>query len=152
MTAEQATDVIRGLTPDQFRECIDTLNRLYRVQNRPYAIAHGSTGYVLRVARKYAAIRERLYGGPREARLNQPALDVLALVAYRQPAAKADIDGARGADSAGILRQLARLGLVTGEPGGDGTVLFRTTARFLDVFRLRDLNDLPELGEPRRVP
>lgn len=152
LTAEQAAEAVRGLTPGQFHDGIDALNRLYRAQNRPYAIAHGTTGYVLRVARKYAAIRDRLYGGPREARLNQPALDVLALVAYRQPVAKAEIDGARGGESGGILRQLVRLGLVTSGPGEDGAALFRTTARFLEVFRLRDLDDLPELGEPRRVP
>jgi segregation and condensation protein B len=152
LTAEQAADTVRGLEPEQFHACIDTLNRLYRAQNRPYTIAHGAAGYVLRVARKYATIRERLYGGPREARLNQPALDVLALVAYRQPVAKAEIDGARGAESGGVLRQLVRLGLVTGGPGDDGAVVFQTTARFLEVFRLRDLDDLPELGEPRRVP
>jgi len=152
LTVEQAADSIRGLTPDQFHDCIDSLNRLYRAQNRPYAIVHGTTGHVLRVARKYAAIRERLYGGPREARLNQPALDVLALVAYRQPVTKAEIDGARGAECGGILRQLVRLGLVASEAGDDGAPLFRTTARFLEVFRLRDLDDLPELGEPRRVP
>jgi segregation and condensation protein B len=151
LTAEVAADAVRGLSADQFRECIDTLNQVYRSQNRPYAVAHGPTGYVLRVARKYAAVRERLYGGPREARLNQPALDVLALVAYRQPVARAEIDGARGAESGGVLRQLARLGLVATEPGEGGEVLYRTTARFLEVFRLRDLDDLPELGEPKRV-
>jgi segregation and condensation protein B len=152
LAAEQATDAVRGLTPDQFRDCIDALNRLYRAQHRPYAIAHGPTGYVLRVARKYAAVRERLYGGPREARLNQPALDVLALAAYRQPIAKAEIDAARGAESGGILRQLVRLGLLAAEPGEGDAPRFRTTARFLEVFRLRDLEDLPEIGEPRRVP
>jgi segregation and condensation protein B len=152
LTAEQAADTLRGLEPEQFHDCIDALNRLYRAQNRPYAIVHGATGAVLRVARKHAAIRERLYGGPREARLNQPALDVLALIAYRQPVAKAEIDGARGAESGGILRQLARLGLVTSGPGDDGAVVFQTTARFMEVFRLRNLDDLPELGEPRRIP
>jgi segregation and condensation protein B len=152
LTAEQAADAVRGLEPEQFHACIDALNRLYRTQNRPYTIAHGATGYVLRVARKYATIRERLYGGPREARLNQSALDVLALVAYRQPVAKAEIDGARGAESGGVLRQLVRLGLVMSGSGDDGAVVFQTTARFLEVFRLRDLDDLPELGEPRRVP
>jgi segregation and condensation protein B len=151
LTAEQAADTVRGLEPEHFHACIDTLNRLYRAQNRPYTIAHGAAGYVLRVARKYATIRERLYGGPREARLNQPALDVLALVAYRQPVAKAEIDGARGAESGGVLRQLVRLGLVMSGAGDDGAVVFQTTARFLEVFRLRDLDDLPELGEPKRV-
>lgn len=151
LTAEHAADAIRGLTPEQFRECIDALNHVYRAQNRPYAVIHGPTGYVLRVSRKYAAVRERLYGGPREARLNQPALDVLALVAYRQPVGKADIDGARGADSGGVLRQLVRLGLVAGEKTDGGELVYRTTDRFLEVFRLRELEDLPELGEPQRV-
>jgi segregation and condensation protein B len=151
LTADQAAEAIRGLTSDQFRECIDTLNRVYRSQNRPYAIVHAPTGFVLRVSRKYAAVRERLFGGPREARLNQPALDVLSLVAYRQPVGKAEIDAARGADSGGVLRQLVRLGLAASEAGDSGEALYRTTPRFLEVFRLRDLDDLPELGEPTRV-
>jgi segregation and condensation protein B len=151
LTAEHAAEAIRGLTPDQFRECIDTLNRVYRSQNRPYTVVHGPAGYVLRVERKYAAVRERLFGGPREARLNQQALDVLSLVAYRQPVSKAEIDGARGTDSGGVLRQLVRLGLVATETADTGEVLYRTTGRFLEVFRLRDLDDLPELGEPKRV-
>ena len=112
LTAEVAADAIRGLSPDQFRECIDALNRLYRAQNRPYSVVHGPSGYVLRVGRKYAAVRERLFGGPREARLNQPALDVLSLVAYRQPVTKSEVDAARGADSGGVLRQL-QTGVVT---------------------------------------
>jgi len=154
LTAEVAADAIRGLSPEQFRECIDVLNRVYRTQNRPYTVVHGPTGFLLRVNRRYASIRERLYGGPREARLNQPALDVLSLVAYRQPVAKAEIDAARGADSGPVLRQLLRLGLLTATESGDGTskeVRYETTARFLEVFRLRGLDDLPELGEPQRV-
>ena len=154
LTAEVAADAIRGLSPEAFRECVDVLNRVYRAQNRPYSVVHGPTGYVLRVNRRYASIRERLYGGPREARLNQPALDVLSLVAYRQPVAKSEIDAARGADSGPVLRQLVRLGLLavteSGE-GGSNEVRYETTARFLEVFRLHGLDDLPELGEPRRV-
>jgi segregation and condensation protein B len=152
LRAEHAAEAIRGLTTEQFRECIDVLNRVYRSQSRPYSVVHGSSGYVLRVSRKFAAVRERLFGGPREARLNQPALDVLSLVAYRQPVGKAEIDGARGADSGGVLRQLVRLGLVSSDAAADGAALFRTTGKFLEVFRLRGLDDLPELGEPMRVP
>jgi segregation and condensation protein B len=154
LTAGVAADAIRGLSSEQFRECIDVLNCVYRTQNRPYSVVHGSTGYVLRVNRRYASIRERLFGGPREARLNQPALDVLSLVAYRQPVAKAEIDAARGADSGPVLRQLVRLGLLAAtetDEGDSKDVRYGTTARFLEVFRLRGLDDLPELGEPQRV-
>jgi len=154
LTPEIAADAVRRLTVEQFNECIDVLNRVYRSQNRPYAVVPGGSGYVLRVDRRYAAIRERLYGGPREARLNQPALDVLSLIAYRQPVGKAEIDSARGFDSGGVIRQLIRLGLVAAaEPseGGSKEIAYETTPRFLEVFRLRGLDDLPELGEPKRV-
>ena len=153
LTAAHAADAIRGLTPEQFRECIDTLNRVYRAQVRPYSVVPERGGYVLRVNRRYAAVREKLYGGPREARLTQAALDVLSLVAYRQPVGKAEIDGVRGSDSGAVLRQLVRLGLVAvTDTGGDAKEpLYGTTSRFLEVFRLRGLDDLPELGEPERV-
>jgi segregation and condensation protein B len=146
-----AADAIRGLTAEQFRDCVDALNRLYRAQNRPYSVVHGPTGYVLRVSAKYAAVKEKLYGGPREARLNQPALDVVAFVAYRQPVTKTEIDSARGADSGGVLRQLVRLGLITANKADGGEAAYSTTERFLEVFRLKDLDDLPQLGEPKRV-
>jgi segregation and condensation protein B len=152
LTAEHAAEAVRGLTPEQFEECIAALNTVYRAQNRPYAVEPGPTGYAMRVTRRYAGVREKLYGGPREARLTQPALDVLALVAYRQPVGKAEVDSARGADSGGVLRQLVRLGLVAVAGSGEGKEpLYGTTARFLEVFRLRDLDDLPRLGEPKRV-
>jgi segregation and condensation protein B len=154
LTAEDAADVIRGLGPEQFRECVDTLNHVYRAQNRPYSVVAERGGYVMRVGRRFAAVREKLYGGPREARLTQPALDVLSLVAYRQPVAKGEIDSVRGSDSGGVLRQLVRLGLVAVTEAGDGESkepLYATTTRFLEVFRLRGLDDLPELGDPERV-
>jgi segregation and condensation protein B len=152
LTAEHAVEVIRGLTPEQFREAIAVLNRVYRTQNRPYTVEHGPTGYALRVGRRFAGVREKLYGGPREARLTQPALDVLALVAYRQPVAKADVDGVRGMESGGVLRQLVRLGLVAVTATGEAKEpLYGTTPKFLEIFRLRDLDDLPQLGEPKRV-
>jgi segregation and condensation protein B len=154
LKAEHAADAVRGLSAEQFRECVEALNQVYRAQNRPYAVVHGPDGYVLRVKPRYAALRERLYGGPREARLNQHALDVLSLVAYRQPVAKSEIDSVRGSDSGATLRQLVRLGLVAVVGRGDGEskeVLYGTTAKFLEVFRLRGLDDLPRLGEPERV-
>lgn len=151
LTADHAAEAIRGLTVEQFDECIDMLNRVYRAQNRPYGVERGPTGHVLRVSPRYSGVREKLFGGPREARLTQHALDVLSLVAYRQPVGKSEIDAARGSDSATILRQLVRLGLIGVEPGESGEKLYGTTTRFLEVFRLRDLADLPELGEPKRV-
>jgi segregation and condensation protein B len=145
---------VRGFTPDQLREAVDRLNKTYRVQNRPYSVQPRDGGYVLAVKPAYRGVKERLHGGPREARLSQPALDVLSLVAYRQPLGKADVDALRGADSGGVLRQLVRLGLVAvarrAEADGAGAC-YGTTPRFLELFGLASLDDLPRLGEAQPV-
>ena len=101
----------------------------------------------------YRNLRERLFGGPRETRLSQPALDVLSVVAYRQPVGKAEVDAIRGTDSGATLRQLVRLGLVAVQHRADATgreVRYGTTPRFLDVFGLASLDELPRLGDPSK--
>jgi segregation and condensation protein B len=154
LRAERACEVVRGLTPEQFRESVEILNRVYRLQNRPYQVTGGEPGYALTVRPRYRGLREKLYGGPREARLTQSALDVLALVAYRQPAAKAEIDSVRGAESGSVLRQLVRLGLIAVVQRAEAKqreVCYGTTPRFLELFNLRSLDDLPQTGDPQRL-
>ncbi|MBX9585330.1 MAG: SMC-Scp complex subunit ScpB [Gemmataceae bacterium] len=150
LTAEAACAAVRGLTPDAFREAVDGLSAKYRRQARPYAVEARAGGFVLAPLPAYRGVRERLVGGPREARLSQPALDVLAVVAYRQPVGKAEVDAARGTDSGGVLRQLVRLGLVAVARRAEAAgreVRYGTTPRFLRVFGLPSLDDLPRLGD-----
>ncbi|QJW96166.1 SMC-Scp complex subunit ScpB [Frigoriglobus tundricola] len=150
LSAATACSAIRGLTEDRFQAAIDLLNRRYRAQQRPYAIDPRGDGYVLAVRAPYRNLRERIFGGPRETRLGQPALDVLSVVAYRQPVGKAEVDTIRGTDSGPVLRQLVRLGLVTVQHRAEATgreVRYGTTPRFLQVFGLASLDDLPRLGE-----
>jgi segregation and condensation protein B len=97
---------------------------------------------------------EKLYGGQREARLSTAAIDVLALVAYRQPATKAEIDSLRGADSAGLLRQLVRRGLIQVVYRADAAqreVSYGTTPRFLEWFGLQSLDDLPRTQDLQQL-
>src|SRR5262245_21418779 len=110
--ARRAAEVVRGLTAEGLRAAVDTLNRDYRRQGRPYAIHHGPDGYWLALKPTFRSVRDRLFGSVREARLSQPAQDVLALVAYRQPVTKSELDGVRGCDSGPRLRSLLKHGLV----------------------------------------
>lgn len=153
------------LTPEKFSSAIRTagdllhrivadLNRTYRRQNRPYAIQPRDGGYVLAVKPAYRGMREKLYGGPREARLSQPALDVLSVVAYRQPIDRVEIDTIRGLDSGSVIRQLVRLGLLAVVQRGERDqtdVKYGTTPRFLEIFGLGSLDDLPRLGEAQQL-
>lgn len=151
LTPERAGEIVRGLEPTAFRDLIDELNRNYRRQARPYAIRETEKGFVLDVRANFRAVAERFTGSPKEARLNQPAVDVAALIAYQQPIAKSEIDALRGTDSAGPIRQLVRLGLVAVARRGDGQqkeVFYGTTSRFLQVFGLGSLDDLPKMANP----
>jgi segregation and condensation protein B len=154
LTAELARSAVRGLTAERFHEAIDALNRRYRAQRRPYAIEPREGGFVLAVLPAYRRLREKLFGGPREARLSQPAVEVLAVIAYRQPVGKAEIDAVRGTDSGGVLRLLVRLGLVAVRhraEGGGRDVRYGTTPRFLQLFGLNGLDELPRLGDTQQV-
>jgi segregation and condensation protein B len=154
LTATAACSAIRGLKPEWFQEAIDALNRRYRKQGRPYSIQPRDDGYVLAILPAYRGLRERIFGGPREARLNQAAKDVLAVIAYRQPVGKAEVDAIRGMDSGSTLRQLVRLGLIAVQhraESGSREVRYGTTSRFLNVFGLSNLDELPRLGETSAV-
>lgn len=154
LTAEAACSAVRGLTPERFLAAVDSLTRLYRRQRRPYSITPRDDGFVLAILPTHRGLRERLFGGPRETRLSQPALDVLSVVAYRQPVGKAEIDAIRGTDSGAILRQLVRLGLAAVQhraEAGLREVRYGTTPRFLRVFGLASLDELPRLGDTSQV-
>jgi segregation and condensation protein B len=154
LTAIRACEVIRGLTPQQFDQAIDELTHAYRRQGRPYAIQPRGQGFILALRPRYQRVVEKLHGGMREARLSTAAVDVLALVAYRQPVTKVEIDSLRGAESGGLLRQLVRRGLIQIVQRGDADhkeVSYGTTARFMALFGLQTLDDLPHTRDLQQM-
>src|SRR5579875_2775843 len=152
LTAERAAEAVRGLTSEQFREIIDGLNRDYRQQGRPYRIQVRERGYELALQPRFSCVLDRLYGSTREARLSPAALDTLALVAYRQPITKQEVETLRGSDSSSALRQLVRLGLIAVQrnQANQREVVYGTTPRFLSLFGLRNLDDLPRTQDLQR--
>ncbi|MFN4259226.1 MAG: SMC-Scp complex subunit ScpB [Gemmataceae bacterium] len=154
LTAARATEAIRGLTEEQFLETIQQLNHDYRRQGRPYIIQGRQQGYVITLRPRYRAVVERLRGGVRQARLSLAAIDVLALVAYRQPVTKAEIDTIRGLESGAVLRLLVRHGLAAVVPRVEGAkreTAYVTTPRFLELFGLRSLDDLPQTEDLQKL-
>jgi segregation and condensation protein B len=154
LTSERACAAIRNLSVAQFEESVAELNAEYRHQGRPYVIQAVGNGYALTLRSRFHPVVERLSGGQRAARLSPPALDVLALVAYRQPATRAEIDTLRGADCSSLLRQLLRRGLVAVVHRGEAEHrewTYGTTARFLELFKLRSLDDLPQTEELQKM-
>src|SRR6516164_2175352 len=154
LTAARVCETVRGLTEAQFVEAVAALNGEYRAQGRPYLIQAQAQGYVMALRPRFKPVVERLHGGPRAARLSPAVIDVLALVAYRQPATKQEIDTLRGTDCGALLRQLVRRGLVAVVHRGDADrreVTYGTTPRFLELFKLRSLDDLPQTQDLQRL-
>lgn len=153
LTLARASEAIRGLSSPDLLQAIEVLNRDYRHQGRPYRIRSRDQGYELILLPRFRAVQERLFGSVREARLTPTALDVLALVAYRQPVTKSEVDSLRGGDSSAPLRQLVRVGLISVQRGEAGLreVSYGTTPRFLSLFGLSSLDDLPRTQDPQRM-
>lgn len=127
-------------------DLIERLRERYWQQRRPYTIQLEEGGYRMVLRSEFERYRERTYGlAPREVKLSADAIAVLAAVAYRQPIGRKELDELCRQNTAGPLRQLLRLKLITVErDAGSKEVSYRTTPRFLELFGLRRLEDLPE--------
>jgi len=111
-------------------------------------------GFELAMRPPYLPVVQKLQGTTREARMSPNAIDVLALVAYRQPITKRDVDSLRGAESGSVLRLLVRRGLLSvghEDRTPKSETVYRTTQRFLDLFQLRGPEDLPQTLDLKRL-
>ena len=147
LTAKKLSGVLRGEFSIEYIEReIDELNRLYASQGRPYEIRLGDGGYRLTLRDDFERIRNKAYGlGPKEVRLSQEALEVLAVVAYHQPITATAIEELGKPGSGAVLRQLLRRELIAVErnPDQPRDVVYLTTPRFLSLFGIRSLDELP---------
>ena len=130
----------------QARTLVRRLNERYDAAGRAFRVEHVAGGYQLLTRRKFAPWLRRLAHVPGETRLSAPALETLAVIAYRQPVPRADIEAIRGVNCGEILRQfmerdLVRIGGRSEELGRP--YLYSTTKRFLQLFGLINLDDLP---------
>ena len=152
LTSEQIAGLMRGVRPAEVDEMVAELNAAYATERCPYEIQSVGAGYKLVLRTEFAPLRDAFYGRIREARLSQSAVDVLAVVAYHQPVTQEEIDRVRGKPSGGILSQLVRRDLLSVErpPEKKAKPLYRTTDRFLGLFGLADLSELPRSQEDGR--
>ena len=146
LTPARAAELMRGVMAAEIPAMVTKLNRRYAAHGCPYEIVGAGPGYRLRLRPAFREVADRFRGKVREARLSQAAVDVLAIVAYRQPITAEEVGRQRGRPSHPILTQLVRrrlLRLERGQRRGDAAHYF-TTGRFLDLFGLASIGDLPQ--------
>lgn len=130
----------------EVRRLVDSLNACLAATNSAFHIERVGTGYQLLTLPEFAPWLDKLHQRQTELKLSSPAMESLAIVAYRQPITRADIEAIRGVQSTEMLKQLMERGLVriAGEDDSLGRpYLYGTTPRFLELFGLRTLDDLP---------
>jgi segregation and condensation protein B len=149
IAAARMADIVPGLLAADVSRCVDELNASYQEQGRAFEIWEVAGGYQLRTRPVYAGYLQQLVKD-RPLRLSRAALETVAVVAYKQPATRAEIEHVRGVDVGAVLRSLVerRLVRVAGHREVPGRpILYGTTRRFLEVFGLASLKDLPTLRE-----
>ncbi len=127
------------------RTLVRALNRIYDAGGSAFRVEEVAGGYQLMTRTKFAPWLRRLHSAP-EVRLSAPAMETLAVVAYRQPVLRAEIEAIRGVQSGEVLRQLIERDFVriAGRSNELGRpFLYGTTKQFLQIFGLRRLDELP---------
>ena len=143
-------EVLDGLGPSEVSAILTELGREYEETERGVALAEIAGGYQILSRRECAPWIEEMLRSRRKARLSRAGLETLAIVAYKQPITKVEIDGIRGVDSGGSLHTLLErnLVLIRGRSKAVGRpLLYGTTPDFLSYMGINELSDLPELKE-----
>jgi segregation and condensation protein B len=135
------------------RRLLDELNFFYDAEGSPFRVERVATGYQLLTRPPFAPWLDKLHQRQNELKLSSPAMETLTIVAYQQPITRADIEAIRGVQCAEMLKQLMERGLVRigGEEDSLGRpYLYDTTKKFLELFGLRSLDELPLASSLRR--
>jgi segregation and condensation protein B len=140
-------------TEAQVAAALEQLKIEYIEQGRAFQLVEKAEGWQLVSDPAYAPWVRQLFPAVKPARLTPPSLETLAIIAYRQPITRADVEAVRGVAVDGVLQSLMERGLV--KIGGRAEVpgrplLYETTEFFLEHFGLRDLDELPNAEELRR--
>ena len=139
----------------QIRQHIENLNDKYEANNNAFRIEQIAGGYQMLTLGPYNYWLKKLLRVRSDTKLSAAALETLAIIAYKQPVMRADIEAIRGVAAGEVIRALCYKGLVKivgraevlGRP-----MLYGTTKKFLEVFGLNTLKDLPKIEELKKPP
>jgi segregation and condensation protein B len=137
----------------QVRQHIENLNNKYQANNNAFRIEQIAGGYQMLTLSHYKSWLEKLSRARSDSKLSPAALETLAIIAYKQPVMRADIEAIRGVAAGELIRGLMYKGLVKivgraevlGRP-----MLYGTTKKFLEIFGLNSLKDLPKVEELKK--
>ncbi len=152
ITAGEIARADEHLDEDQVEMALRQLQAEYDDAERSFQIVEVAEGYQIMTRAEFAPYLERFDNVPRPSRLSGPALETLAIIAYRQPLGRVEIEYIRGVGAQGVLRTLLDREMIEAVGRAEGLgrpVLYGTTRKFLEHFGLKSLEDLPH---PEELP
>ena len=150
LSLEQIKEVLEQLDNQTIKSLIAQLKNEYADSGRSFNIVEVAGGYQLTTQPEYAPWLKKLYSKTRKEKLSHPALETLAIIAYRQPVTRHEVEDIRGVNVDGVLNTLMQRSLVRingRKPIPGRPFLYSTTRQFLEFFGLQSLGDLPKLEE-----
>ena len=153
LTIQRMGEVLEGIAHAEIRDVLRELQSELETGKRGVRLVEVAGGYQLRTAKVNADWVKKLLGG-RPPRMSRATLETLAIVAYRQPITKAEIEAIRGVDVDGVLATLLDRNLIRAVARKDvpgRPFLYGTTPEFLQLFNLKDLTHLPTLKEMEEI-
>jgi segregation and condensation protein B len=139
----------------QLQDAIEQLEKEFAETGRSFEVRESAAGWQLVTKADFAPWLRQLFPENRQARLSAPAMETLAIIAYRQPITRVDIEAVRGVAVDGVMqtlldRNLVRIAGRADIPGRP--LLYETSQFFMEHFGLKDLDDLPNASELRKIP
>ena len=150
LTAGEIARIDDGLDEEKVEQMVAELRGEYEREERAFDIYEIAGGYQLLTRPELAPVLERFDTVPASPRLSAPALETLAIIAYRQPVGRAEVEEIRGVAAGGVLKTLQERGLIEVIGRGEGLgrpLLYGTTRFFLEHFGFKTLDDLPRPDE-----
>jgi segregation and condensation protein B len=153
VSLQRIGEVLGGVEKAAIRSALDELQVELEATRRGVRLVEVAGGFQMRTAKVNADWLKKFLGG-RPARMSRPTLETLAIIAYRQPITKAEIEAIRGVDVDGVINTLLDRNLIRAVARKDvpgRPFLYGTTPVFLQLFNLKDLTHLPTLKEMEEI-
>ncbi len=147
---EQIKEVIEGVDTADIKEMVNLLQKEYTERKSGMSIVEIAGGYQMLTNMEYALYVKKFYHSRHKERLSKPALEALAIIAYKQPISRLDIELIRGVNCDGVVAHLLDKALIkiVGRKEVPGRpYIYATTKQFLEYFGLKSLSDLPKLED-----
>ena len=154
LTLNDLSAILDGMATRTIERHVEELNAFYDRENRSFRISVVAGGFQMVTRPEYARWIKRLYRGRIPSRLTQASLECLAIVAYRQPISRTEIEAIRGVNVDGVMRTLLDRNLIRIAGRGEGVgrpILYATTDEFLRYFGLNKLADMPKVDELKEI-